>query len=134
MNNNFLISIRKFSLKDLNRIMEIECNSFTTETFSENRFLSLYHRCSDLFIVAEICEIITGYMVTRNYWKKGRIISIAVDLVYRCKGIGSALVNYTFNQLKNFHIKIAELIVFKDDFDILANENHKFKVKYNSQS
>lgn len=111
INNNFLISIRKFSLKDLNRIMEIECNSFTTDTFFENTFLSLYHKCSDLFIVAEINKIIAGYMVTCNYWKKGRIISIAVDPVYRCKGIGSALVNYTFNQLKNFHIKIAELEV-----------------------
>lgn len=111
MNNNFLISIRKFSLKDLNRIMEIECNSFTTDTFSENTFLSLYSKCSGLFIVAEISGIITGYMVTCSYTKKARIISIAVDPVYKRRGIGTALVNFTFNQLKTFYIRAVELEV-----------------------
>jgi ribosomal protein S18 acetylase RimI-like enzyme len=91
--------------------MEIECNSFATDTFSENTFLSFYRKCYDLFIVAEVSRIIIGYMVTCNYWKKERVISIAVDPAYRCKGIGSALVNFTFNQLRASCIKTLELEV-----------------------
>ena len=103
-------NIRKFSLKDLNRIIEIECNSFTTDVFSENTFLSLHHKCPNLFIVAEI-SIIVGYMVTCTVCKKGRIISIAIDPVYRRKGVGSDLVNLTFNQLKTSYIRTVELEV-----------------------
>lgn len=109
--NKFIVSIRKFSFKDLSRIMEIERNSFTADTFSENTFLSLYRRCSNLFIAAEVDKIITGYMVTCSYWKRGRVISIAVDPIYRRKGIGSALVNFTLNQLRASYIKTLELEV-----------------------
>lgn len=91
--------------------MEIERNSFTADTFSENTFLSLYRRCSNLFIAAEVDKIITGYMVTCSYWKRGRVISIAVDPIYRRKGIGSALVNFTLNQLRASYIKTLELEV-----------------------
>ena len=111
INNKVIVSIRKFSLKDLGRIIEIEHNSFNADAFSEDTFLSLYRKCSDLFIVAEISGIITGYMVTCNYWKKERVISIAVDPAYRRKGVGSTLVNFTFNQLRAFCINTLELEV-----------------------
>jgi [ribosomal protein S18]-alanine N-acetyltransferase len=109
--NKVIVSIRKFSLKDLGRIIEIEHKSFTTDAFSENTFLSLYRKCSDLFIVAEVSGIITGYMVTCNYWKKQRVVSIAVDPVYRHKGVGSALVKFTFYQLRASYINTLELEV-----------------------
>ncbi|MBM3708059.1 MAG: GNAT family N-acetyltransferase [Actinobacteria bacterium] len=108
---NSNLNIRKFSLEDLSKIMEIEHSSFTADTFSENTFLSLYRKCSELFIVAEIDKTIVGYMVTCNYWKRWRVISIAVDPVYRRKGIGSALANFTINQLKVCRIKNLELEV-----------------------
>jgi ribosomal-protein-alanine N-acetyltransferase len=91
--------------------MEIERKSFTADTFSENTFLSLYRKCSNLFFVAEIDKIITGYMATCNYWKKAKVISIAVDQVYRRRGIGSVLVNFTVNQLIASCIKNLELEV-----------------------
>jgi ribosomal-protein-alanine N-acetyltransferase len=50
-------------------------------------------------------------MVTSVYAKKARIISIAIDPAYKCKGIGNALVNFTFNQLKTFYIRAVELEV-----------------------
>lgn len=109
--NKVIVSIRKFSFKDLSRIMEIERNSFAIDTFSEKIFLSLQRKCSNLFIVAEISEIIAGYMVTCIAHKKGRVISIAVDPVYRHKGVGSDLVNFTFNQLKTSSIRTVELEV-----------------------
>jgi len=106
-----IVSIRRFSLKDLNRIMEIESTSFDADAFSEKIFLSLHSKCSNLFIVAEISEIIAGYMVTCIARKKGRVISIAIDPIYRHKGIGSDLANFTFNQLSASCIKTIELEV-----------------------
>ena len=50
-------------------------------------------------------------MVTCIAHKKGRVISIAVDPVYRHKGVGSDIVNFTFNQLKTSFIRTAELEV-----------------------
>jgi [ribosomal protein S18]-alanine N-acetyltransferase len=108
--NNEVI-IRKFSLKELSRIMEIENISFASDAFSENTFLHLYRKCSDLFIIAEISKIIAGYMITCNLYRKWRVISIAIDPIYRCKGIGSYLANTTFNQLKAYSAKSLELEV-----------------------
>jgi ribosomal protein S18 acetylase RimI-like enzyme len=105
------IIIRKFLPEDLDRILEIEYASFSTDAFSKNTFLSLYRRCSDLFFVAEVNEAIAGYMVTCTYMKKAKIVSIAVAHDYRRKGIGSLLVKSTFNGIKNLPITTFELEV-----------------------
>ena len=111
MKVNDAVIIRKFSLKELSRIMEIESASFASDAFSENIFLNLYRKCSNLFIIAEISEIIAGYMITCSTYRKWRVISIAIDPIYRRKGVGSGLVNTTFNQLKTSSIKSLELEV-----------------------
>jgi [ribosomal protein S18]-alanine N-acetyltransferase len=111
MKVNDTIILRKFSLKDLNRIMEIENASFASDVFSKNIFLNLYRKCSNLFIIAEISKIIAGYMITCNLYRKWKVISIAIDPIYRCKGIGSYLANTTFDQLKASSAKSIELEV-----------------------
>ena len=108
---NDAVIIRKFSLKGLSRIMEIEVASFDSDAFSEVTFLDLYRKCSNLFIIAEISKIIAGYMVTCSVYRKWKVISIAIDPIYRHKGIGSGLVNTTFNQLKTSSIKSLDLEV-----------------------
>jgi ribosomal-protein-alanine N-acetyltransferase len=105
------ILIRQFSIKDLKRIMEIECVSFAADAFSKSTFISFYNNYPDLFIIAEISGLIVGYMITCIVNKIGRIDSIAVDPYYRRKGIGRKLANYTFSQLKTSCIKIIELEV-----------------------
>lgn len=85
------INVRCFSLTDLNRIMEIEHASFTIDSFSEDIFMSWYHKCPYLFIVAEISGVVVGYMITCIVHKKGYVASIAVDPAYRHKSeIGRA--------------------------------------------
>ena len=70
-----------------------------------------YHKCSDLFIVAEIDKKIVGYMITCSLPDKGYVASIAIDPAYRHKGIGRVLANFTFKQLKARSIKVIELEV-----------------------
>jgi len=105
------INIRRFSLTDLNRVMEIERASFTIDSFSEDIFMSWYHKCPYLFIVAEILGVIVGYMITCIVHKKGYVASIAVDPAYRHKSVGKTLVYFTFNHLKTYGVKIIELEV-----------------------
>lgn len=107
------INIRCFSLKDLNRIMEIEQASFDLDPFSEDIFRSWYHKCPNLFIVAEILRLVVGYMVTCTFYKNGYVVSIAVDPAYRNKSVGKTLANFTFDCLKAYGVKIVELEVRK---------------------
>jgi len=113
MKVNDVVIIRKFSLKELSRIMEIENTSFVFDAFTKNMFLNLYCRCSNLFIIAEISKVISGYMITCNEYGGWKVISIAIDPIYRRKGIGSNLANTTFNQLKTSSIKSLESEVRK---------------------
>lgn len=105
------INVRCFSLTDLNRIMEIEHASFTIDSFSEDIFMSWYHKCPYLFIVAEISGVVVGYMITCIAHTKGYVASIAVDPAYRHKSVGKTLVYFTFNHLKMSGVKIIELEV-----------------------
>ena len=47
------IEIRRFRLADLDRIMEIEHASFGKDAYERNLFAEFYHKCGDLFLVAE---------------------------------------------------------------------------------
>lgn len=105
------INVRCFSLTDLNRIMEIEHASFTIDSFSEDIFMSWYHKYPYLFIVAEISGVVVGYMITCIVHKKGYVASIAVDPAYRHKSVGKTLVYFTFNNLKMSGVKTVELEV-----------------------
>ena len=111
------IIIRKFLPEDLGRILEIEYASFGAEAFSKNTFLSLYRKYSDLFFVAGINETIAGYMVSCTYMKKVKIVSIAVISDYRRRGIGSLLVKYTFNGVKNLPVTTVELEVRTTNYE-----------------
>lgn len=105
------IHIRRFSLSDLDRIIEIEQNSFTLDAFSEDVFKRWYRKCPDLFIVAEVAGVIAGYTITCILPRKGDIVSIAVDPLYRSIGIGKALMNFTIDQLRANGIEVVELEV-----------------------
>jgi ribosomal-protein-alanine N-acetyltransferase len=108
------IRVRCFSLldlDDLNRIVEIERASFPIDAFSKATLRRLYHKCPDLFIIAEIPGIIVGYMITCIFPEKGDIVSIAIDPAYRRKGVGRTLVDFAFYNLKIFGVKVVELEV-----------------------
>lgn len=106
------VLVRHFTPSDLSQIVELESASFTTDAFSEALFLSYYQECPDLFFVAENTGIIVGYMLTVFTSSiNALIVSIAVHPLYRRKGVGRTLANFTLNQLKASGKKIAELNV-----------------------
>lgn len=110
------VRIRKFSLSDLERIMEIENASFGIEAFSRSTFKILYKE-TDLFLVAE-SSVVVGYIVTYVFNEVAHIISIAIDPAYRRKGIGKMLIEYTFDRLKG-RVKYMQLEVKVSNMDAI---------------
>ena len=100
-----MIKIRKFSLSDLENVMEIEKVSFP-DPWSKSYLKKLYKKYPDDFIVAEISNKIIGYILgyKKSDWT-GSIKTISVDPSFRHQGVGKELVNFTLNKLKGKEIK-----------------------------
>jgi ribosomal protein S18 acetylase RimI-like enzyme len=117
-----LLHIRQCTPRqDFPRILEIEGASFTSERYSEHTFWYFYRRCPDLFIVAEYEQTILGYLICciylqgRKQQRRGHLVSIAVDPLYRRRGIGKALVQYTFDRLETLSVAYVEIEVRIDN-------------------
>ena len=76
-------SVRKLRPSDLDRILEIEHASFGKDAYDRNLFAEFFHKCGDLFLVAETGSDICGYMVTcirgRGSDDRAELVSVAVD-------------------------------------------------------
>jgi ribosomal-protein-alanine N-acetyltransferase len=79
--------IRRFAHKDIKRILEIESRSFPKSAY--DRFTFFYLSRSYPFLVYEDDKIL-GYIIFDD--RDGHILSIAVDPLYRRRGVGSRLV------------------------------------------
>jgi ribosomal-protein-alanine N-acetyltransferase len=91
--------IRPFSLSDLDRILQIEAQSFPKSPYDGATFINLHSLYPETFLVYvdTICEKegqILGYIV---YSTDGHIISIAVHPNHRTRGIGTELLKRAMN-------------------------------------
>ena len=94
------LKVRKIRLADLDRIQEIEEASFGADAYERNLFAEFYHKCGDLFLVAERRSGICGYMVTCIRGDRAEIVSTAVDPPSRARGAASALMASTLRRLR----------------------------------
>lgn len=85
------ISVRRMAVEDIDRILEIETRSFHTPWTKDNfKFELTENRCA-VYMVGVIDGVIAGY---GGMWKmvdEGHITNIAVDPVYRKRGVGDAI-------------------------------------------
>ncbi|WP_457555811.1 ribosomal protein S18-alanine N-acetyltransferase [Candidatus Pyrohabitans sp.] len=85
-----MLLIRKFQPGDLQRVYEIEAQSFK-DPYHPIFLINLYELYGDTFLVAEEAGEVVGYVIARKVNAKGHIIAIAVAPEHRCRGIGRAL-------------------------------------------
>ena len=97
---NRAFSIRLLRLSDLDRILEIERASFGKDAYDRNLFAGFYHKCGDLFLLAERRSKVLGYIVTCISGDRAELVSIAVDPAERGKGAGAALLESTLRRLR----------------------------------
>jgi len=83
--------IRKFKRKDLKEILRLEKNAFPKTPYDKSLFIFYTKIYPDTFLVYvdESSDKILGYIIFSH---GGYIVSIAVDTMYRRKGIGTKLV------------------------------------------
>jgi ribosomal-protein-alanine N-acetyltransferase len=112
------LSIRRFRKSDLDAILEIEHASFNKDAYDRNLFAEFYHKCGDLFLVAEDTERtgrICGYMLTCTRSRGGtlmaQLVSVAVDPRTRRRGVASALMDSTLRRLRRRRVARFSLMV-----------------------
>ena len=107
--------IRKFKMDDLQDVMRIN-RVCLPENYTDSFFVDLYQRFPETFIVAEENEKILGYIMCRievglsNFGlggliKKGHVVSIAVLLEGRRKGIARALLKKAMSGMSYYKAK-----------------------------
>lgn len=107
--------LRKFTPDDLQAVMQINRETLP-ENYSDYFFMDLYERFPETFIVAEEEGRIAGYMMCRvevglsNFGlggliRKGHVVSIAVLLHYRRKGVAQALMNTAMDGMRFYKAK-----------------------------
>jgi ribosomal protein S18 acetylase RimI-like enzyme len=99
-----MLTIRPFSFSDLEAILQIESQSFPKSPYDWTTFLNLHALYPETFLVCvdtnhDLKEEILGYII---FSQAGHIISIAVHLQHRRKGIGAHLLR---RAMKAPHLK-----------------------------
>ena len=124
-----MINLRKFSLPDLERILEVEKVSFLNrEAWSGDYFEKLQREYPEGFIIAESDDEIVGYTIGRPKNNSAEIISLAVAPSWRKKGVGITLTNFLTNHFKEKRLKEIFLCVrIKNQEGISFYQNLDFK-------
>ena len=104
-------TVRLFRPSDMDRILEMEHDSFGKDAYDRNLFAEFSHKCGDLFLVCERRSRVWGYCVTCIRGDRAELVSIAVDPAARGKGAGSALLASTLRRLKRRRVARFGLMV-----------------------
>jgi len=96
-----MIKLRKFSLSDLEKVMEIEKASFPkSQAYSRRYFEKYYKEYPEGFIIANNRKGVVGYAIGKPKNGEAEIISLAVKPTWRKKGIGTELTNFLIDHFK----------------------------------
>ena len=94
-----MIDIRCFERRNLERVVEIERDSFGKDAWPPELFVEYGRESPELFLIARVGRMIAGYSVTRTSWRGAELESIAVDPRYRGRGVAQALLDATVARL-----------------------------------
>jgi ribosomal-protein-alanine N-acetyltransferase len=89
------VDVRPFRRRNLNRIVEIERDSFGKDAWPAELFLEYWHQSPEFFLVARYGRHIAGYSIAQTNWRGAELESIAVDSRYRGRGVAQALLDAT---------------------------------------
>ena len=93
------VDVHPFRRRNLNRIVEIERDSFGKDAWPAELFLEYWRECPEFFLIARYGRRIAGYSIARTNWRGAELESIAVDSRYRGRGVAQALLDATVARL-----------------------------------
>ena len=105
------IDVRPFERRNLNRIVQIERESFGKDAWPAEAFLDYWRESPNLFLVARPGRKIAGYSIARTTWRGAELESIAVDPRYRGRGVAQALLDATVARLNREGTRTLRLMV-----------------------
>jgi len=86
--------------------LEIEEECFPpSQRYDEEVFMYYYQLHPDLFIVAEVCGIVAGYIIGACIDDMGHVVSLAVHPMYQRRGVGSGLLKILEGKLVEKGVK-----------------------------
>ncbi len=109
------VYIRKMEIEDVEQVMEVEKNSFSTPWSEEAFSLEITKNILAKYLVAELEGKIVGYGGLWLIVDEGHITNIAVDTKYRNKGIGSLLLEGLIDICQKWNSKAMTLEVRKSN-------------------
>ncbi len=93
------ILIRRMNEDDIRSVVKIEQASFPLP-WSENSFMRELHKTRSIPKVAELDNVVVGYVCIDYVMDEGHILNLAVHSAYRKRGIAAALVEDAVEELK----------------------------------
>jgi ribosomal-protein-alanine N-acetyltransferase len=105
------VEVRRFARRDLERVVAIERASFGKDAWPPELFLEYWRASPELFLIAQVrnqsaARRIAGYSITRIDWRGAELESIAVDPLYRGRGVAQALLNATIVRLRSGALRL----------------------------
>ncbi len=114
------IRIVPFQRRQLDRILRIESASFGVDAWPRDYFLELYAGCRGFFFVAKIGGRIAGYALAEVGRRDAEIASLAIDPVYRRRGVARRLMRHLLRRLRARRIRRVELMVRVENISAAA--------------
>jgi ribosomal-protein-alanine N-acetyltransferase len=96
MEENGSFNLRTFNAEDIDRILDIEEQSFPKTAYPKEDLLNFAEDLPDGFIVIENGRDIAGYII---FDMNGHVLSMAVKPLYRRKRLGTALFKHALERL-----------------------------------
>ncbi len=107
--------VRKFQLRDMDRILEMEQASFGKDAWDCKLFREYHRTWPELFLVATLNRRIAGYIITCAGSRNAELASIAVDPRDRRHGVGRAMLDHTLVELQTRQVRTWWLMVEVDN-------------------
>jgi ribosomal-protein-alanine N-acetyltransferase len=111
--------IRSMETKDLDGILEVEMNCFTTP-WTRNMFEDELYNPNAYYSVVEVNEKIVGYV---GFWKiidEAHITNVAIHKDFRRLGLGRALITDMLDKVKDLEIIAVTLEVRVSNFAAIS--------------
>ncbi len=115
VNNTFFGFVRKFEIRDAEKIMKIiKCS--LSEYYTKSLILDLYRSWPEAFLVYDNFDSVSGFIIGSKYsGTEGRILLFAVEKEFRNNGIGLKLLDGITKVMFNAGLSTVRLEVRTDN-------------------
>ena len=117
------VTIEKASIKDLDKLFEIEKQCFQRTAFTKQQITHLLTNSDAICLVSRVKGEIVGFVIgimPKKKARRGHILTIDVLPTHRRRGIGLSLLQNIEKAFKDKNVNICRLEVREDNIEALS--------------